>query len=446
MADLDKKEDYLELIKEQIRCKKVKDVIAEEINQHIEDQKDSYRNEGYDENTALVKSLEEMGDPVEIGRSMNKIHKPRLEWKVLLAALVLCFIGTLVQINMNNSPVLKSPILELNTTKRIILVLIGVLLMSMGYFLDYSIIGKYPKAIWTLVTISILIYIPFGKWINGQMAYLNAYSLIFIPVYGGILFAYRKKGYIGIVKCLFFSLSAFIIVSKLIAPTSVFLCLIFSNLLMLSAAVKKNWFNTSKSKAYAIIWGWIPAACFMKMLTLSQYQIADIYTKLDIMLHPGLYDKGYLMNAVRQIIANSKLFGRASDVSMEYLPGYNNDYILTYVIGKWGIIAGIFIIILFLAFVVHMFRISINQKKSLGMFVSLGCSLVFTLQGSIYILSNLSIQIVSQVNLPFVSYGGTGLLINFIILGIMLSVFRYTNIVKEEPYKKQFIIKIESVK
>ncbi|WMJ86287.1 hypothetical protein [Anaerocolumna sp. MB42-C2] len=80
------------------------------------------------------------------------------------------------------------------------------------------------------------------------------------------------------------------------------------------------------------------------------------------------------------------------------------------------------------------------------MFVGLGCSLVFASQGGIYILSNLSIQIISQVNLPFVSYGGASLLINFIVLGIMLSIFRNTNIMKEVPYKKQFVIKIEREK
>jgi cell division protein FtsW (lipid II flippase) len=92
-----------------------------------------------------------------------------------------------------------------------------------------------------------------------------------------------------------------------------------------------------------------------------------------------------------------------------------------------------------------MIYVSMKQKNSLGMFVGLGCSLVFAIQGSIYILSNLGIQFMAQVNLPFVSYGSISLYTNFIVLGILLSVFRNTNIIKEVPYKK-ITINIERVK
>ena len=89
------------------------------------------------------------------------------------------------------------------------------------------------------------------------------------------------------------------------------------------------------------------------------------------------------------------------------------------------------------------FQFSCHQKNSLGMFVGLGCCLVFAIQGSIYILTNLGFQPIAQVNLPFVSYGGSSLFINFIVLGIILSVFRNSNIQKEVPYKKMIAINIE---
>nr|WP_281352926.1 FtsW/RodA/SpoVE family cell cycle protein [Anaerocolumna sedimenticola] len=430
----------------QIRCKKARNMIAEEISQHIDDQKESYINEGFDKDTALITALKQMGDPIEVGSQMDKIHKPRLEWKVLLAVLVLCFAGILVQIHINKSLSAINPIIVMNIKKQIIFLITGLLLMMASYFLDYSIIGKYPKVLWLFLIISILIYAPFGNWVNGQMAYLNAYSFLFIPVYGGILFAYRKKGYVGIMKCLLFSIFACAVISKFIMPRSVYLGLIFSNLIMLSAAVKKNWFGASKGKAMAIIWGWIPIAGLIRILSFSQYQVEGIRNKIDTMIRPELYEKGYQMNVVRKIIGNSRIFGFNPDISMGYLSGYNNDYILTYIFGKWGITAGVISIIFFTALIIYMILISLKQKNSLGMFVGLGCSLAFASQGSIYILSNLGIRIVSQVNLPFVSYGGASLLINFIVLGIMLSIFRNTNIMKEVPYKKQFIVKIERVK
>ncbi|WMJ86286.1 permease prefix domain 1-containing protein [Anaerocolumna sp. MB42-C2] len=362
MTDFDKKEDYLELMTCQIRCKKARDMIAEEISQHIDDQKESYINEGFDKDTALITALKQMGDPLEVGKQMDKIHKPRLEWKVSLTALILCLVGILVQIHINKSLGAINPVLEMNIKKQIVYLITGLLLMMAGYLVDYSIIGKYPKVIWSLLIIGILIYAPFGNWINGQMAYLNAYSCLFIPVYGGIMFAYRKKGYVGIIKCLLFSIFACVIISEFIVPLSVYLGLIFSNLIMLSAAVKKNWFGASKGKAMAIIWGWIPIAGLIRILSFSQYQVEGIRNKIDTMIRPELYERGYQMNEVRKIIGNSRLFGFDPDISMGFLSGYNNDYILTYIFGRWGIAAGVFIIILFITLIVHMICVSMHQK------------------------------------------------------------------------------------
>jgi len=450
LGQFDQKEDYLELMKGQIRCKKAKNLVAEEIDHHIEDQKASYMGEGDDENLAMGKALEQMGDPIEVGKRLDKIHKPRIEWHILLVVLVLCCFGVLAQFSMEKSiDGVKLPY-NMNVGKHIIFIAVGFLLMVTVYFLDYAILGKYPKAIWVLLLAGIILYAPFGARINGHLPYLYAYGMLFIPVYGGILYAYRRKGYIGIIKCLLFSVVASMIELQFAVQSSVYLGLIFSSLIMLSAAVLKDWFGTSKRKAMAIIWGWTPIALFTLILLdisiFSQNLINRFQSLIETILHPELFEKGYQMNAARQVISHAQLFGGSNDFTIGYLPGLNNDYILTYVMGKWGIVAGILIICLFITFIGRMIYIASKQKNPLGNFVGLGCSLVFAVQGSVYILSNLGIQFIGQVNLPFVSNGGVSLFTNFIVLGIMLSVFRNTNIAKEVPYKKKFLINIERVK
>lgn len=452
MALFEKKEDYLELLKEQIRCKKAKSLVAEEMENHIEDQKDSYILEGYDEHTALMKSLEQMGDPVAVGKQMDKIHKPRMEWHTLLLVLALCVLGIIAQISLTNSYEVSKlkPILDLDVSRHILFMGAGLLLMVLVYFLDYSIIGRYPKVIWVLLLTGVLLYASFGVEVNGSLLYLYAYGMLFIPAYGGILYAYRKRGYGGIVKCLLFSITASTLELQYITQCSVYLGLILSSLLMLSAAILKNWFGISKKKGLVIVWGWTPAAVFISLFGglgyLGEYRLARLRSMIDTLLHPGFYAKGYQMQSVRGIISQAELFGGAPNFSIGYLPGLNNDYILTYVIGRWGIVPGLLIIIIFTLLIGRMILLSLNLKNFLGMFVGLGCSLVFALQGSIYILSNLGIQFIAQVNLPFVSYGGFSLLINFIVLGLMLSVFRNKNIAKEKPYKDKIILHIERVK
>ena len=57
--------DYLELMTGQIRCKKMCPVIAKEVEDHIEDQKQAFMAEGMKEEEAEKAAVEEMGDPVE---------------------------------------------------------------------------------------------------------------------------------------------------------------------------------------------------------------------------------------------------------------------------------------------------------------------------------------------------------------------------------------------
>ena len=75
--------DYLELMTGQIRCKKMCPVIAKEVEDHIEDQKQVFMAEGMKEEEAEKAAVEEMGDPVEVGVEMDQIHRPKMPWKAI---------------------------------------------------------------------------------------------------------------------------------------------------------------------------------------------------------------------------------------------------------------------------------------------------------------------------------------------------------------------------
>lgn len=447
---LNKKEEFVELLKEQIRNKKAKDLVACEIEQHIEDQKNAYLEAGDGEDIALEKAIEQMGDPIDVGKQLDKIHKPKLEWSILLVAITLCFIGVFVQFYILSSSDNMQSIRSMNYMKQIIYIFIGLLFMLTMYFVNYIIIGRYSKALWLFIIVGFFLYAPFTPIINGQIPYFHAVGMLFIPLYGGILYAYRNKGYVGIIKCLIFVLAACMTELKFISQSSVYLELLLSCLIMLTVAGVNNWFGISRRKAMLITWGWIPFVLSILFMVpnnlLGQNQFGHLQSLISLLLHPEQDGRGFQMNIVRQILSSSKFVGDSGETIIGYLPGVNNDYILTFIIGRWGILAGLIVTGLVVALFGRMISIALKQKNSLGRFVGLGCSLVYATQGVIYILSNLGIQLIAQVNLPFVSYGGTSLLINFIVLGIMLSIFRNINIMKEVPYENKFILELKKIK
>lgn len=61
---------YIEIVSEQIRCRRAKQMILEELEGHIEDQKLDYMADGMNADEAEEEAVRQMGDPVETGMYM----------------------------------------------------------------------------------------------------------------------------------------------------------------------------------------------------------------------------------------------------------------------------------------------------------------------------------------------------------------------------------------
>ncbi len=73
-----KKEEYLRILTDQIRCKAARTQITEEVRDHIEEQEAFYLSEGLGREEAEAEAVREMGDPVEAGTALDLIHRPRM--------------------------------------------------------------------------------------------------------------------------------------------------------------------------------------------------------------------------------------------------------------------------------------------------------------------------------------------------------------------------------
>ena len=65
------KQQYVDILTEQIRCRRARSLVSEEIGQHIEDQEQAYLREGMEAEAASREAVRQMGDPVEIEYTLN---------------------------------------------------------------------------------------------------------------------------------------------------------------------------------------------------------------------------------------------------------------------------------------------------------------------------------------------------------------------------------------
>ena len=71
--------------------------VRKELLCHIEDQKAAFLSEGMEAAEAEEAAVREMGDPVETGNELDRIHRPKMAWGMIALIAVLSIVGYLAQ-------------------------------------------------------------------------------------------------------------------------------------------------------------------------------------------------------------------------------------------------------------------------------------------------------------------------------------------------------------
>lgn len=106
------------------------------------------------------------------------------------------------------------------------------------------------------------------------------------------------------------------------------------------------------------------------------------------------------------------------------LPEPIGDSIFAVAAEEFGFIGSIFIIILFLFFMLRGLKIAIRTEDSFGRLFVVGTVILIVSQAFVNIGAMIGMLPLSGITLPFVSHGGTALLINLAEMGIILNISR----------------------
>ncbi|MGL6197456.1 MAG: permease prefix domain 1-containing protein [Lachnospiraceae bacterium] len=415
-----------------MRWKKAHIRVAEEMENHIFDQRDSYMTQGLDEDTATDKAITDTGDAAAIGAQLDRIHRPKPQWTMLLATAVLLIFGLLIRMLIFND----GDQIDI-VSKRLLITGIGIAGMLIAYFVDFSLLGKYPKAIYFAIVAFSLVTYFISPIVNGRSGYGIYFVLLFPLAFSLIIYTTRSKGYIGIILCLL----AFIIpciITLIISTMSGFVHFAVIGMVMLSIAICKNWFGVKRLYGFLIILASAVITAIGFITNMSDYHLMRLTVALNPSLDPD--GGGYWSNMARGLLEGAKLFGQGH-ITEKYRAALTEsgflfyiDSLLTSVIALVGWAAFIVIIGVLLFFIIKGFHLCLKQKSGLGFFVSLAIILTISMQVISYVIFNLGFQFVSPISLPLVSYGNTATLINLGLIGFMLSVFRTGDVVADEKY------------
>ena len=107
-----------------------------------------------------------------------------------------------------------------------------------------------------------------------------------------------------------------------------------------------------------------------------------------------------------------------------YMPEPHNDFIFSIIGEEVGLIGCLFIIGLFLIFIWRGVKVAMNARDTYGKLLAMGITSIIAVQAIINIAVVTGSMPVTGVPMPFISYGGTSLVINLTAMGILLNISR----------------------
>ncbi|SER79293.1 hypothetical protein SAMN05518872_10265 [Psychrobacillus sp. OK032] len=72
----------------QIRSKEAKEFVSAELDYHITEVKNDWIEKGLNEVDAEVKAVEQMGSPITLGQSLNKLYRPKVNWFTVILLVI----------------------------------------------------------------------------------------------------------------------------------------------------------------------------------------------------------------------------------------------------------------------------------------------------------------------------------------------------------------------
>ncbi len=186
-------------------------------------------------------------------------------------------------------------------------------------------------------------------------------------------------------------------------------------------------------------------AAFVGLLAagLAGYWLFDVVRlRLDAWINPWLDPSGRSYQIVQSLIAiaNGQLIGRGPGLgSPTLVPISHSDFIFSAITEEMGFLGVVSLVLLIALFCVRGFRIAIYAGGNFRRYLAAGLTAFLTAQSLLIIGGNLRLLPLTGVTLPFVSYGGSSLMVSFIVVMLLLIISQPSHdsvprLAKPRPY------------
>lgn len=155
---------------------------------------------------------------------------------------------------------------------------------------------------------------------------------------------------------------------------------------------------------------------------------AHAVRRIEVFLNPGLDPRGDGYNILQSQLAvgSGQLlgmgFGKGNQTQLGFLHPKTTDFIFSVIGEEFGFIATCSIVIMYIILVTKAIYIAKTAKDNVGSYIAIGIAGIFFFHMAENIGMTIGVLPITGVPLPFVSYGGSSLITNFICIGLLLNI------------------------
>jgi cell division protein FtsW len=300
---------------------------------------------------------------------------------------------------------------------------VGFTALTVFSFIDYHAWYKIalPLLLGTLVLL-VAVFLPgigvralgAHRWINVGFFVLQPAELakLALVIYLSAWFSFRERRRLAA-----FALLVFMVVGLVLLEPD-----LGTSVIIVAIALILYFASGAPVLHFAVI---IPviAAGILGLAVISPYRMA----RLTAFIHPDLDPLGssYHIRQALLGLGSGGWFGVGigqSRQKYEYLPEANTDSIFAIIGEETGFVGGVAVILMFVFASWRGFRIAKRAKDGFGKLLAIGVTSWISLQSIINLSAMVALMPLTGVPLPFVSYGGSSLIIMLAAVGILLNI------------------------
>lgn len=315
--------------------------------------------------------------------------------------------------------------------RQIAYIVAGVVALLVVSFFDYRHVRALAPVIYGVTILAlILVLTPLGDVQNNARSWFNfglfqiqpsEFAKLALIIAMAAWLAERKGDVrwldLGLCLAMVGVLSALIFVEPDLGGTMVIMAILLVMLLVGGAKLRHF-------IALGLL-GTVAIAGAFQMDLVEPYQVERITAFLDP--NPDVRSEGYNLTQAKIAIASGGLRGKGvgsenTQTDLDFVPEQHTDFIFTAVGEQLGFMGGAALLGLFAIMIWRALRIAAMARDTFGMLVAAGIAGMWAFQLFVNVGMTMGIMPITGLPLPFVSFGGSGLLMNFIAVGLLLNI------------------------